>query len=154
MFIEIVRQHLGSDISMQVSRQLLLQEFPGSAGSDPNSILNGSHHFSFRVQRALGLIDVSIDGNLNVSDLASRVGLSRRQLLRLFRREVGMTPAAVLAQRRLERARSLVLHSHLPLATVSTATGFSAQSHLTSAYKNHFGTTPAQHRREYRMRPD
>ena len=153
MFVEVVRDHLGSEISTKVSRQLLLQQYSGTAGdSEANSILNGSLHHSFRVQRALSLLDVSIDGNMSVSDLASRVGLSHRQLLRLFRREVGMTPSAVLAQRRLERARSLVLHSHLPLAAISSATGFSSQSHLTSAYKGHFGKTPAQHRRHHQIR--
>lgn len=147
MFLEIVRSFLGSHMSMTVSRQLLLQEFRDSASMDRNSILEGSHHYSFRVQRALSLIDVSIDGKMNVSELAARVGLSRRQLLRLFRREVGKTLAAVLAERRLERARSLVLHSHLPIAAIASAIGFASQSHLTSAYKDYFGTTPARHRR-------
>ena len=88
-----------------------------------------------------------------VSELASRIGVSRRELLRLFKKEIGKTPSEILNQRRLERAQSLVLHSHLSLAMVANTTGFSSQSHLTSKYRKRYGTTPAQHRREHRMVP-
>lgn len=151
LFIEIVRRDLGNEMSLMVSRQMLLQEFTQPGNSEQESIYDGSHHYSLRVQRALSLIDAGTERKLNVSELAAQVGLSRRQLLRLFRRETGKTPAAILVQRRLERAQSLVLHSHLPLAVVSSAVGFSSQSHLTTSYKKYYGTTPAQHRRSHQM---
>jgi len=152
LFLEIVRKDLGDDLSMDVSRQMLLQEYTQSGNVEWDSIFDGSRHYSLRVQRALSLIDGGTEQRLNVRELAAQVGLSRRQLLRLFRREIGKTPAQVLIQRRLERARSLVIHSHLPLAVVSTAVGFSSQSHLTGSYKKHFGTTPAEHRRTHQLR--
>lgn len=151
LFIEIVRKDLGNDLSLTVSRQMLLQEYTQAGNVEGESIFDGSHHFSLRVQRALSLIDAGTEQSLNVSELAAQVGLSRRQLLRLFRRETGKTPAKILMHRRLERAHSLILHSHLPLAVVSSAVGFSSQSHLTSSYKKHYGTTPAEHRRTYQM---
>ena len=154
LFIEIVRNDLGNDLSLMVSRQMLLQEYTNLGDAEPESIFDGSHHFSLRVQRALSLIDAGTERRLNVSELAAQVGLSRRQLLRLFRRETGKSPAAILIQRRLERAHSLVLHSHLPLAVVSTAVGFSSQSHMTSSYKKKYGTTPAEHRRAHQMSDD
>ncbi len=151
LFIEIVRRELGNERSLMVSRQMLLQEYTQPGNDEQESIYDGSHHFSLRVQRALSLIDAGTERKLNVSELAAQVGLSRRQLLRLFRRETGKTPGAILVQRRLERAHSLVLHSHLPLAVVSSAVGFSSQSHLTSSYKKYYGTTPAEHRRSHQM---
>lgn len=152
LFLEVIRKDLGNDLSLQVSRQMLLQEYTRAGNKQGGSIFDGSHHFSLRVQRALSLIDAGTEQRLNVSDLAAQVGLSRRQLLRLFRRETGKTPAEILIHRRLERAHSLVLHSHLPLAVVSSAVGFSSQSHMTSSYKKHFGTTPAEDRRTHQMR--
>ncbi len=152
LFVEIVREDLGNDLSLQVSRQMLLHDYSNPGGLATESILDGSQHFSFRVQRALSLIDPGIEQRMNATQLAERVGLSRRQLLRLFRRETGKTPGKILAQRRLERARSLVLHSHLPLAVISGAVGFCSQSHLTTSYKKHFDTTPAEHRRSHQMK--
>ena len=152
LFLEVVRKDLGNDLSLQVSRQMLLQEYTKASNDEGESIFDGSHHFSLRIQRALSLIDAGTEQRLNVGELAAQVGLSRRQLLRLFRRETGKTPAEILIHRRLERAHSLVLHSHLPLAVVSSAVGFSSQSHMTSSYKKYFGTTPAEHRRTHQMR--
>ncbi len=149
LFIEIVRRDLGGDLSLTVSRQLLLQDQLEPGQLESESVLDGSHRFSFRVQRALSLIDPGVEQRMNVTQLAERVGLSRRQLLRLFRRETGKTPGQILMQRRLERARSLVLHSHLPIVVISSAVGFCSQSHLTSSYKKHFDITPAEHRRNH-----
>ncbi len=152
MFIEIVRNDLGADLAISISRQMLLQEYSHPTTVEQKSIFDGSHHFSLRVQRALSLIDSNTEKRFNVSELAAQIGLTRRQLLRLFRRETGKTPTAILIQRRLERALSLVLHSHLPLAVISSAVGFSSQSHLTSSYKKYYGTTPGEHRRNHQMR--
>ena len=131
---------------------MLLQGYSNPGELEKESILDGSDHFSFRVQRALSLIDPGVEQRMNVTQLAERVGLSRRQLLRLFRREIGKTPGEILMQRRLERAQSLLLHSHLPIAVISNAVGFCSQSHLTTSYKKHFDTTPAEHRRNHQMK--
>ena len=109
-----------------------------------------TQHYSQPVQRALDLIEAGVGLSITVDELAHRVDLSRRELLRRFRSELDNTPSRVLAQRRLDRARSLVLNTRLPMAAIADAVGFSSQSHLTSSYRQEFGTTPAQQRRDYR----
>jgi transcriptional regulator GlxA family with amidase domain len=149
LFIELVRQDLGNEIALKISRQMLLQEqsivLPGS----PTSRLIGQH-FSTQVQRALSMIEAGVGQSITVAELASRIGISRRELLRLFRRELNNTPSKILAQRRLDRARSLILNTRLPITTIADSVGFSSQSHLTSSYHTQFGITPAQQRREYK----
>jgi transcriptional regulator GlxA family with amidase domain len=152
LFVEIVRKDLGNDLSLMVSRQMLLQGNSNPREPETESILAGGQHFSFRVQRALSLIDPGVEQRMNVTQLAERVGLSRRQLLRLFRREIGKTPGEILIQRRLERAQSLLLHSHLPIAVISNAVGFCSQSHLTTSYRKHFDITPAEQRRNHQVK--
>jgi transcriptional regulator GlxA family with amidase domain len=149
LFIELVRQDLGNEISLKISRQMLLQEqsivLPGS----PSSRFIGQH-YSTLVQRALSMIEAGVGQSITVAELANRIGVSRRELLRLFRRELNNTPSKVLTQRRLDRARSLILNTRLPMTTIADSVGFSSQSHLTSSYHAHFGITPAQQRREYK----
>ena len=55
-----------------------------------------------------------------------------------------MDPARPL---RLERARSLVLHTHLGLADVAAATGFSSHSHFLRSYRALYGENPSRTRR-------
>jgi transcriptional regulator GlxA family with amidase domain len=148
LFLEIVRDDLGSDIARKVSRQMLLEDYAGhNSGLQPR-IFDGSHHYSPQVQRIFSLLDAGIDGRMTVNILAEKVGLSRRELLRLLQKETGQTPSEILNTRRLERARSLVQHSHLPLAAVAQAVGFSSQSHLTLRYREMYEVTPAQDRRQ------
>lgn len=150
LFIEIVRQDLGIDIMLQVSRQMLMKDYAPSQGKS-QLIFDASHQYSPRVQRALSLLDSGIEHEFNVSSLARQVGISRRELLRLFQVEIGKAPSKILIQRRLERAQSLVLNSHLPLAVISSAVGFSSQSHLTTSYRKYYGITPSAHRRGQRV---
>ena len=152
MFIEIVRKDRGNELALRVSRQMLLQDYSMPGELESPMAFDGSHHFSPRVQRALSLLEAGVEQRMTVTGLATRVGLSRRELLRVFRRETGKTPQEVLSQRRLERAQSLVLHSHLPIAAISSAVGYSSQSHLTTCYRKFYGTTPALHRRQHQIK--
>jgi len=148
MFLELARQDLGNEIALKISRQMLLQEqsvlLPGPANRVPR------RQYSPPVQRALSLIEAGVGQSITVNELAGRIGISRRELLRLFRKELNNTPSRVLGQRRLDRARSLILNTGLSMATIAESVGFSSQSHLTSSYHLQFGITPAQQRREYR----
>jgi transcriptional regulator GlxA family with amidase domain len=148
LFIELVRQDLGNEIALKISRQMLLQEQSVVLPGSPSGIAPG-RHYSPPVQRALSLIEAGVGQSITVNNLAQRIGISRRELLRLFRKELNNTPKKVLGQRRLDRARSLILNTGLSIARVAESVGFSSQSHLTSKYHDHFGITPAQQRREY-----
>ena len=80
-----------------------------------------------------------------LADLAADAGLSRYQLLRSFRAEVGMPPYAWLAQHRVARARVLLEHGHRP-AEAATLTGFADQAHLTRWFRRVVGVTPGAYR--------
>ena len=80
-----------------------------------------------------------------LAELAADAGLSRYQLLRSFRAEVGMPPYAWLAQHRVARARVLLEHGHRP-AEAATLTGFADQAHLTRWFRRVVGVTPGAYR--------
>jgi AraC-like DNA-binding protein len=80
-----------------------------------------------------------------LTEIAADAGLSRYQLLRSFRAEVGMPPYAWLAQHRVARARVLLEGGHSP-AQAAAATGFADQAHLTRWFRRVVGTTPGAYR--------
>jgi transcriptional regulator GlxA family with amidase domain len=75
--------------------------------------------------------------------LAAEAGMSRYQLLRLFRAATGRTPHAFLTELRIARARALLAEG-LPAAEVAIRCGFFDQPHFTRAFKRAVGATPAQ----------
>ena len=80
-----------------------------------------------------------------LAQIAAEAGLSRYQLVRSFRAEVGMPPYAWLAQHRVARARVLLEQGCRP-AEAATLTGFADQAHLTRWFRRVVGVTPGAYR--------
>jgi AraC-like DNA-binding protein len=80
-----------------------------------------------------------------LAQIAAEAGLSRYQLLRSFRAEVGMPPYAWLAQHRVAQARRLLERGCRP-ADVAALAGFADQAHLTRWFRRVVGVTPATYR--------
>jgi AraC-like DNA-binding protein len=80
-----------------------------------------------------------------LAELAAEAGLSRYQLVRSFRAEVGMPPYAWLAQYRVARARVLLERGCRP-AEAAVQTGFADQAHLTRWFRRVVGVTPGAYR--------
>lgn len=96
------------------------------------------------LQRAVGLMQTRFDDNLQLSDIASTVGLTEFQLIDLFKRCVGLTPHAYLTQIRLYAA-CRELRRGRPIAQAATSAGFYDQSALTKHFKRCYGITPRQY---------
>jgi AraC-like DNA-binding protein len=80
-----------------------------------------------------------------LAEIATEAGLSRYQLVRCFRAEVGMPPYAWLAQHRVARARTLLDRGCRP-AEAAALTGFADQAHLTRWFRRVVGVTPGAYR--------
>lgn len=97
---------------------------------------------SSRIARLKAMIDDDVAGEHSLQSLADEAGLSRFQTLRAFARATGLTPHAYLIERRTLLARRLILAGN-PLADAAAASGFADQSHMTRAFRNRYGLTPA-----------
>ncbi|HEX8955291.1 MAG TPA: helix-turn-helix domain-containing protein [Burkholderiaceae bacterium] len=95
---------------------------------------------------ALRLMETHIEEPLNSDDIASLVGISRRQLERLFKQHLGNMPARYYLELRLQHARSLLLESHHSIVQVGLMCGFSSGAHFSTAYGALFGITPREER--------
>jgi AraC family transcriptional regulator len=100
--------------------------------------------------RESGLIEDYISAHMSehitLDALAGIAGMSSHQLLRAFPRSFGMTPAQYVIEKRLRRARRLLLTTDQDITSISLETGFASHSHLTTTFKNHTGLTPKEFR--------
>jgi transcriptional regulator GlxA family with amidase domain len=78
----------------------------------------------------------------DLDGIAAQSGVSQRQLQRLFRRHLGMTPTQYFLKARLQRARHLLQYSTLSVTEIAIATGFASISHFTRRYTELYGRTP------------
>lgn len=85
----------------------------------------------------------------SVASLAQRMELSPRHFARLFRSEVGMTPAAWVEAARVEAARRLLEDGQDMPKQVAARCGFADADVLRRAFARHVGVTPAEYRKRH-----
>lgn len=103
------------------------------------------------VSIAKDFLAANLSGNPSLSQLGRVAGLSRFHLLRVFSREVGLTPHAFQVQLRLQKARELIREGKA-LADAASSSGFSDQSHLSRHFKRVYGLTPGQYQKSLQSR--
>lgn len=99
-----------------------------------------------KVLTIIELMEAHLAEPLSLVDVASHVGLSRRQIERLFRQEMGRSPARYYLEIRLDRARHLLIQSSMPVVEVAVACGFVSASHFSKCYRELYGRSPQQER--------
>lgn len=113
----------------------------GEAGA---AALPRGQGLSPRQRRALAeVIEAELDGDLSLTRLAAVAGISASHLKVLFRRSFGLPVHQYVIQRRIERARLMLLDGQMPISQVALAAGFAHQSHMAHAMRRVLGMTPA-----------
>jgi transcriptional regulator GlxA family with amidase domain len=105
-----------------------------------------------KLSEAVTLMETNIEEPLSTDDIAGLVGLSRRQLERLFKQYLGSLPSRYYLELRLQRARQLLQGTHHSIVQVGLMCGFSSGSHFSTAFGTLFGRTPREER-QHKMAP-
>ena len=99
-----------------------------------------------KVLSIIEFMEANIAEPLPLVDIAGYVGLSRRQIERLFQQHMGRSPARYYLEVRLDRARHLLMQSTIPVVDVAIACGFVSASHFSKCYREMYGKSPLQER--------
>jgi AraC-like DNA-binding protein len=103
------------------------------------------------VRRARAYLEERWDAPVTLAELAAHAGLSRFELARTFRAQIGLPPHAFQLDLRIARARTLLAAGE-PAAAVAAACGFCDQAHLIRVFKRAVGVTPARYARSSKTR--
>ncbi|MDM4765688.1 helix-turn-helix domain-containing protein [Pelomonas sp. SE-A7] len=136
----------GERVSQQLALQLSLAQ-PRAAGErqrPPITELMGGG--SARLSEALALMEANLGEPLPTEDIARLVGLSRRQLERLFKQHLDSLPSRYYLELRLRRAQRLLQQSSQSILQIGLSCGFASGPHFSNAYKSFFGRTPREER--------
>jgi len=98
-------------------------------------------------KRVADYVDSHLHEPLGHEQLAAVVGLGMWSFTRRFRESFGCTAHHYLVERRVDRARQLLLHSKTPVKDIASACGFADQAHMTRVFRERLNATPASLRR-------
>ena len=101
---------------------------------------------SVQVRMLTEYLDANLHRNVSLSELSELVALTPSHFCRAFKQATGQPPHRFQVERRVERAKSLLQKSQLPLADVAVSLGFTSQSHLNNHFRKIVGTTPGRYR--------
>ena len=148
MMLALMARSHGHELAVQVSEQFVLGRI--RAQSDHQRLELGARYgvHSRKLIQALALMEKHMDAPLDSAALAAGVGVTARQLQRLFRAQLGAAPNVFYLGLRLEHGRRLLRQSGLNVTQVSAACGFESASYFARAYRRRFGCTPGTERRE------
>ena len=99
-----------------------------------------------KLRKALALIDHHLcdeeEGRLALRAVARDVSMSYFHFSRAFKQSMGMTATNYIAERRIERAKKMLEETEMPISEIALRSGFSSQSHFTTAFRRLAGATP------------
>ena len=146
LILRFVSDDLGQDLANTVADQLIYNairtERDGQRLSIPTRI--GVRHP--KLSLVIQMMEKNIEEPISPSILAREVGMSTRQLERLFRRYLNRSPKRYYMELRLQKARNLLMQTEMSVINVALACGFASPSHFSKCYRSHYNTTPYRER--------
>ncbi len=146
LMLRLVARDQGEELANAVADQLVYSSIRTDQDQQRLSIPTriGVRHpkLSTVIQR----MEAHIEEPISPAILARQVGLSTRQLERLFRRYLNRSPKRYYMELRLERARKLLMQTDMSVINVGLACGFTSPSHFSKCYRSHYDTTPYRER--------
>lgn len=93
---------------------------------------------------ALQIMENNLEDPLSPEEIADLIGLSSRQVERLFSKHLNTSPKKYYLNLRLEKARNLLRQTKMPITEIGIACGFRSSSHFSKSYRTAFGLSPSQ----------
>jgi len=133
----------GLELARRVSDWFMHTEVRPSGGPQRSGRIERYGTTDRAVLTAIEAMENNIAEPLSLSQLARIAGVGARQLNRQFRHSLSVSTMQFYRQLRLEKARSLITHSSLPLTEIALATGFANSAHLATTHSKHYGCPPS-----------
>ena len=115
-----------------------------ASGVQPPEVKGGLG--AIRFQRIIDYIDGHLGEPITLEELARVAGLSMHHFSDAFRASAGIAPHRFILERRVERARDLLMRTDAPITAIATMLGFASHGHFSTQFRKITGTTPTKYR--------
>jgi transcriptional regulator GlxA family with amidase domain len=146
LMLHLIERDHGYDLSVAVADQMVYNTVRSESAAQRLSLQSRKGVRNKHLAGAVEIMRTTIDAPVPPPEIADRLGITTRQLERLFRANLGATPQQHYREMRLERARSLLLQTEMSIIEVAVATGFGSAGHFTRTYRQAYGVTPTEQR--------
>ena len=146
LMLKLIADAHGADLAATVADQLIYASIRTDQDTQRLSIPARIGVRHPKLSQVIGVMEQNIEEPISPATLASTVGMSTRQLERLFRRYLTRSPKRYYMELRLSRARNLLMQTDMSVINVALACGFASPSHFSKCYRACYQTTPYRER--------
>lgn len=146
LMLHLIEKDHGYDLMVAVADQMLYTAARDAEVAQKVSLQARIGMRNPHLTRAIALMRAHLDEPLPPGRIAEQLGISVRQLERLFGRHLNSSPKKYYTEMRLERARNLLLQTELSIIQVAFASGFESAGHFSRVYRIAYGVTPREQR--------
>jgi len=147
MMLYLIRLQHGAELAAGISEQLICDRVRDKNDRQRIPLRHRLGTGQPKLLEAVSLMEANIEEPMALDELSQHIGLSRRQLERLFKTYLDCVPTRYYLQLRLERARQLLLQTSMPVVDIALACGFISAPHFSKCYRLIFGIPPREDRR-------
>lgn len=146
MILKLIANDHGEELANAVADQLIYSSIRTDQDTQRLSIPTRIGVRHPKLSMVIQMMEANIEEPISPSILAQDVGMSTRQLERLFRRYLNRSPKRYYMELRLQKARNLLMQTDMSVINVALACGFASPSHFSKCYRAHYDTTPYRER--------
>lgn len=147
MMLAMIREDHGQALAAQVADLFISTDTREASDSQRRSTVerSGVHHAG--VVSCIELMESNLEQPISTAELATMVGVSRRQLERLFRTHLNTTPTLYYQQIRLQAGHNLLCQTTMSILEIASAMGFTSADYFSRRYRLLYGCSPTEARR-------
>ena len=146
LMLKLIADDHGEDLANSVADQLIYSSIRTDQDTQRLSIPTRIGVRHPKLSAVIQMMEANIEEPISPSLLARDVGMSTRQLERLFRRYLNRSPKRYYMEIRLQKARNLLMQTDMSVINVALACGFASPSHFSKCYRAQYSTTPYRER--------
>ena len=147
--LALVADDHGRKAAAAVARQLVVYLRRSGGQAQFSALLAAQDADSEPIQDLLTWLPDHLSEDLSIPKLALRTNLSERHFSRVFKSEVGASPADHIETVRLETACRLIESTHATIEQIASTCGFGTAETMNRSFRRRLGTTPMEHRRHF-----
>lgn len=149
LMLYIIEQRIGLEVARHCAKFMLLENRQPS--KVPFEMRQSLLTRDPMIKRAIDWIRQNLAERISVDDILAQVPVSKRNFSRRFREETGESPAGFVQRMRIERAKSLLETSDLPVDRILEKIGYTDNSSFSRQFRNHTMMTPKEYRERFRV---
>ncbi|GHE20669.1 GlxA family transcriptional regulator [Halomonas urumqiensis] len=146
MMLNLIGRDHGRELSAGISEMFICERMRNEQDDQRIPLRHVLGTNQPKLLEIVALMEANLEEPIELDELADYVGVSRRQLERLFQRYLHCSPSRYYLKLRLTRARQLLKQTAMSIIEVASACGFVSTPHFSKCYREYFGVTPRDER--------